>query len=94
MKILIAIFLGIFAYLISLQAFSETQSILIGLLVLLVALWTNEGFHLGYVSLLPFCKTYSNLLTMSLFEIYFLIQRYWLNLKYKTLNPLPVSPKA
>ncbi|EJF06100.1 di-/tricarboxylate transporter [Thiovulum sp. ES] len=53
MKIFIAIFLGIFAYFLSLQTFSETQSILIGLLVLLVALWTNEGFHLGYVSLLP-----------------------------------------
>jgi sodium-dependent dicarboxylate transporter 2/3/5 len=53
LKILIAIALGLVAYFFSLEIFSETQSTLIALLVLLVTLWTNEGFHLGYVSLLP-----------------------------------------
>jgi len=50
---LIALFLGVFFTLISLFFFIPIQSILIGLVVLLVTLWTNEALPLGVVSLLP-----------------------------------------
>jgi sodium-dependent dicarboxylate transporter 2/3/5 len=53
MKIGLAIFLGLIAYLLSLGIFTNSQASLLGLLTFLITLWTNEGFHLGYVSLLP-----------------------------------------
>ena len=52
-KVLFGIGLGVFAYFLSLPYFEHTQSALIGVLVLLITLWTNEGLHLGVVSLLP-----------------------------------------
>jgi len=47
------IFIGLGFFLLSLSAFNMTQSILIGLVALLVTLWTNEALPLGVVSLLP-----------------------------------------
>lgn len=52
-KSLFAILLGVIAYFITLPLFTSTQASLIGVLTLLVTLWTNEGLHLGFVSLLP-----------------------------------------
>ncbi len=51
--ILIALFLGVLFTLVSWFFFTATQSILIGLVALLVTLWTNEALPLGVVSLLP-----------------------------------------
>ena len=52
-KILIAILLGVIAFFLALLALSTQQSALVGILVLLITLWTNEGLALGVVSLLP-----------------------------------------
>lgn len=48
-----AVMAGGVATVLGLLAFSETQAILIGLVALLVVLWTNEGLPLGAVSLFP-----------------------------------------
>jgi len=52
-KILFSILFGVMAFFIGTFYFNVQHSILIGILVLLVALWTNEGLPLGVVSLLP-----------------------------------------
>ena len=52
-KFLIATFLGVLAYFLTLPLFTSVQASLIGVLTLLVTLWTNEGLNLGVVSLLP-----------------------------------------
>ena len=52
-KILIAIVLGVVTFFLALLALSTQQSALVGILVLLITLWTNEGLALGVVSLLP-----------------------------------------
>jgi len=52
-KIGLAIIIGFIAFIISLTLFNQTQSLLLGLIALLVTLWTNEGLPLGVVSLLP-----------------------------------------
>jgi sodium-dependent dicarboxylate transporter 2/3/5 len=51
--ILIAFIIGIGFYFLSLMAFSDIQSRLIGVIAFLVTLWTNNGLHMGVVSLLP-----------------------------------------
>ena len=51
--IIIALFLGLLFTLISGFFFTPIQSMLIGLVTLLVTLWTNESLPLGVVSLLP-----------------------------------------
>ena len=52
-KIIIAIFFALIAFFLANQIFDLTQSFLVASIVLLVILWTNEGLHLGVVSLLP-----------------------------------------
>ncbi len=52
-SILIAITVGLVIHSISLLAFNNVESRLIGLIAFLVLLWTNRGLHLGVVSLLP-----------------------------------------
>jgi len=52
-KIGFAIFIGFIAFMIALSIFNPIQSTLLGLIALLVTLWTNEGLPLGVVSLLP-----------------------------------------
>ncbi len=52
-KIGVAILIGFIAFVIASTVFNPIQSILLGLIALLVALWTNEGLPLGVVSLLP-----------------------------------------
>ncbi|MBL6970023.1 MAG: SLC13/DASS family transporter [Campylobacterales bacterium] len=52
-KILIAFFLAIVGFFFSQIIFSVQHSILISIVILLVALWTNEALPLGIVSLLP-----------------------------------------
>ena len=52
-KVLFAIVLGVLAYGLALLGLNEIQSRLVGLIVLLVALWSNEGLPLGVTSLLP-----------------------------------------
>ncbi len=51
--VIIALFLGALFTLVSWFFFTHTQSLLIGLVALLVTLWTNEALPLGVVSLLP-----------------------------------------
>ncbi|MBL0721609.1 MAG: SLC13/DASS family transporter [Sulfurovum sp.] len=51
--IIIAIFMGLFLYFVALLSFDETQSRLVGIITFLVTLWTNNGLHMGTVSLLP-----------------------------------------
>jgi sodium-dependent dicarboxylate transporter 2/3/5 len=51
--IIIAIITGLFLYFLALLTFDETQSRLVGLIGFLVTLWTNNGLHMGTVSLLP-----------------------------------------
>lgn len=48
-----AVVLGIIGYFIAIYFFNDTQARLIGAVVLLVTLWTNEALPLGVVSLLP-----------------------------------------
>ncbi|MCF6309574.1 MAG: DASS family sodium-coupled anion symporter [Sulfurimonas sp.] len=52
-KIAVGILIGILVFALSLSIFNITQASLLGLIALLVALWTNEGLPLGVVSLLP-----------------------------------------
>ena len=51
--ILIALVIGLLFTLVSWFVFTVTQAMLIGLVALLVTLWTNEALPLGVVSLLP-----------------------------------------
>lgn len=51
--IIIALLIGLLLTLVSWIFFTATQSMLIGLVALLVTLWTNESLPLGVVSLLP-----------------------------------------
>ncbi|PHR55480.1 MAG: anion transporter [Arcobacter sp.] len=52
-KILLALGLGFLAFLAMISFFTKEQSLLIGAIVLMVTLWTNEGLPLAVVSLLP-----------------------------------------
>lgn len=52
-KVMIGIGLGLAFYFSTLPFFNSTQATLIGLLAFLITLWTNEGLHMGVVSLLP-----------------------------------------
>ena len=52
-KIGFGIFVGFIVFLVSLIVFNPTQASLLGLIALLVVLWTNEGLSLAIVSLLP-----------------------------------------
>jgi sodium-dependent dicarboxylate transporter 2/3/5 len=52
-KILIAIILALIGYFTAGTIFNEIQSRLIGVIVFLVAVWTNEAFPLGVASLFP-----------------------------------------
>jgi sodium-dependent dicarboxylate transporter 2/3/5 len=52
-KIAIAIAIAVVAFAIMINFFNFSQSMLVASIVLLVALWTNEGIPLGVVSLLP-----------------------------------------
>ncbi len=52
-KIGLGILIGLFAFVIALSIFNQTQATLIGLIAFLVTLWTNEALPLGVVSLLP-----------------------------------------
>ncbi|QOY53896.1 SLC13/DASS family transporter [Candidatus Sulfurimonas marisnigri] len=52
-KIAIGIFIGALVFALSLSVFTTQQASLLGLIALLVTLWTNEGLPLGVVSLLP-----------------------------------------
>jgi sodium-dependent dicarboxylate transporter 2/3/5 len=51
--IVIALILGLIGYFLSGMYINETQARLVGSIVFLVALWTNEALPLGVVSLLP-----------------------------------------
>jgi sodium-dependent dicarboxylate transporter 2/3/5 len=51
--IIFAVALGLGFYLLAEMAFSEVQARLIGVIAFLVTLWTNNGLHMGVVSLLP-----------------------------------------
>jgi sodium-dependent dicarboxylate transporter 2/3/5 len=53
MKILIALGVALFFFVLSEQIFTLQQSALIGSIAFLVTLWTNEALPLGVVSLLP-----------------------------------------
>ncbi|NVJ52673.1 MAG: SLC13/DASS family transporter [Campylobacteraceae bacterium] len=52
-KILFSVAISIIAFALASVSFNLQHSILVGILVLLVTLWTNEGLPLGVVSLLP-----------------------------------------
>ena len=52
-KIVIAIIIGALCFGLSLTIFNYTQASLLGLIALLVTLWTNEGLPLAVVSLIP-----------------------------------------
>jgi len=52
-KIGLAFLIGFVIFLLSLSLFNTTQALLLGLIALLVTLWTNEGLSLAVVSLLP-----------------------------------------
>lgn len=52
-KILIAIVFGVLSFFLLSLVVTMQQAALVGTLVLLIALWTNEGLALGVVSLLP-----------------------------------------
>ncbi len=52
-KIATALILGVLSFALSLLFLTYQQSALVGALVLLVTLWTNEGLALGVASLLP-----------------------------------------
>ncbi|WP_297432027.1 SLC13 family permease, partial [Sulfurimonas sp.] len=53
LKIAFSIIVGVIIYALGRTAFSNTQSELLGIIALLVILWTNEALPLGVVSLLP-----------------------------------------
>lgn len=52
-KIAAGVLIGALVFLLSLTIFTTKQASLLGLIALLVTLWTNEGLPLGVVSLLP-----------------------------------------
>ncbi|QOY52859.1 SLC13 family permease [Candidatus Sulfurimonas baltica] len=52
-KIAVAILIGALVFALSLTVFTTQQASLLGLIAILVTLWTNEGLPLGVVSLLP-----------------------------------------
>lgn len=52
-KIALGILIGVLVFSLALTTFTVQQASLLGLIALLVALWTNEGLPLGVVSLLP-----------------------------------------
>jgi len=52
-KIGIAVVFGLLVFWLSLLTFNNTQAALLGVITLLVILWTNEGLPLAVVSLLP-----------------------------------------
>ena len=52
-KIGIGLVIGLLVFGLSLVFFNTTQASLLGIIALLVTLWTNEGLPLGVVSLLP-----------------------------------------
>ncbi len=52
-KILLALFLGLLSFGAMFPFFTLTQSLLVGSIVIMVTLWTNEGLPLAVVSLLP-----------------------------------------
>jgi len=52
-KILMALLVGLVIFFLSNTIFNTTQSSLLGVIAMLVTLWTNEGLALGVVSLLP-----------------------------------------
>jgi len=52
-KIGIALVIGLVVFFLSQLAFNNTQAALLGIIALLVTLWTNEGLPLAVVSLLP-----------------------------------------
>lgn len=52
-KIIVGIGIAILFFLLSFIFFTRTQAALLGVIALLVTLWTNEGLPLGVVSLLP-----------------------------------------
>jgi sodium-dependent dicarboxylate transporter 2/3/5 len=51
--IVYAFIIGLGFYLLGLYAFSDVQARLVGVIAFLVTLWTNNGLHMGVVSLLP-----------------------------------------
>jgi sodium-dependent dicarboxylate transporter 2/3/5 len=51
--ILFAIVIGLGFYIVALLSFSDVQARLIGVIAFLVTLWTNNGLHMGVVSMLP-----------------------------------------
>ena len=53
LKITLALVIGVSFYFISSTVFNDTQATLVGVIALLVTLWTNEGLPLAVVSLLP-----------------------------------------
>ncbi len=52
-KIALALIIGFMVFILSLIIFTAQQASLLGLIALLVTLWTNEGLPLAVVSLLP-----------------------------------------
>lgn len=52
-KIAVGILIGALVFALGLTTFTTQQASLLGLIALLVTLWTNEGLPLGVVSLLP-----------------------------------------
>ena len=52
-KISLALLLGLIAFGLMIIFFNMTQSLMVGIIVLMVTLWTNEGLSLAVVSLLP-----------------------------------------
>ncbi|MDF1877180.1 SLC13/DASS family transporter [Sulfurimonas sp. SAG-AH-194-L11] len=48
-----ALLMGLIVFFLATTVFNTTQSSLLGVIAMLVALWTNEGLALGIVSLLP-----------------------------------------
>ncbi|MCH9741439.1 MAG: SLC13 family permease [Epsilonproteobacteria bacterium] len=51
--IIIAVAIGLAFYLLALNIFTDVQARLVGVIAFLVTLWTNNGLHMGVVSLLP-----------------------------------------
>ena len=51
--IIYALVIGLSFYFLALNAFSGVQARLVGVIAFLVTLWTNNGLHMGVVSLLP-----------------------------------------
>ena len=52
-KLVFALLIGALGYIIAISVFTQQQSLLVGIIAMLIALWTNEVLPLGVVSLLP-----------------------------------------